>query len=335
MVTLWPSFPHFPRFAGDMRLSGIRLNSAMMDVAELDTELELVRTSPAAVPLYFDVKGRQLRVEEVYPDRDHLDLRLNHPINVRTPVPVLFKAGADRAMLERVEEGGRRLIFHGGPKFMVKAGESLHIRDMSLEVHGDQFSQLELEKIEKVRRAGFTKYFLSYVETERDVDEFLSLVGRDVEVELKIENKKGLQFVADTFKKRDNLSLVAARGDLYVEVDRPHHILDALKLIIAKDPHALVGSRLMLSVVGAPAPEIRQALAMITEENIDAETARKILMSVIAQPVPSCADFCEAAWLYDIGYRRMMLCDELCLKEELLVPAVNAFHSFRNSYAKK
>ena len=130
MVTLWPSFPHFPRFAGDGRLSGIRLNSAMMDVVELDTELELVRTSHATVPLYFDVKGRQLRVEEVYPNLDHLDVRLNHPISVRTPDPVHFKAGADRAMLERGEEGGRRLVFHGGPKFMEKARESLHIRDV-------------------------------------------------------------------------------------------------------------------------------------------------------------------------------------------------------------
>ena len=118
----------------------------------------------------------------------------------------------------------------------------------------------------------------------------------------KIENKKGLEYVAKEFRKKPNLSLMAARGDLYVEVDKPHHILEALKLIVKKDPEAGVGSRLLLSTIN--------------------------------KPVPECADFMDLAWLYDIGYRKMMLCDEICLKEELLARAINAFESFRGGYAK-
>jgi hypothetical protein len=75
----------------------------------------------------------------------------------------------------------------------------------------------------------------------------------------------------------------------------------AQKLIAQKDPQALVGSR--------------------------------ILLSVVTNPVPECHDFSDLAWLYDIGYRRMMLCDELCLKEPLLGTAINVFDSFRNVYA--
>jgi len=56
------------------------------------------------------------------------------------------------------------------------------------------------------------------------------------------------------------------------------------------------------------------------------------MLSVIHEPVPSCADFLEMAWLYDIGYRSMMLCDELCLKEDLLATAINACQSFREHY---
>jgi len=186
---------------------------------------------------------------------------------------------------------------------MVKEGESLHIRDENLVVSGPQFVPVELEKIEKVKAAGFTNWFLSYVENQRDVDEFRELVGDDAVVNLKIENKAGLQYVANTFKKTDNTNLVAARGDLYVEVDRPHEILAAVKMIIDKDPDAVVGSR--------------------------------ILLSVITDPVPSCADFHELAWLADIGYKNMMLCDELCLKEDLLARAVNVFESFRQSYETK
>ena len=148
---------------------------------------------------------------------------------------------------------------------------------------------------------GVNRYFLSYVGSARDADQFRELVGRDAEVFLKIENQKGLEFVANSFTKRDNTKLVAARGDLYVEIDRPHDIMSALQLIIEKDPEACIGSRFMLSV--------------------------------IHEPVPSCADFLELAWAFDQGYRSIMLCDELCLKENLLATAVNACESFKESYS--
>lgn len=300
MVTLWPSFPHFPRFANDPRLSGIRLNSAMMSNPELDSELNLISNLKQSLPLFFDIKGRQLRVAGVNENPKYLDLYLNHAISVKTPTPVLFKAGADHALLERVEEDGRRLIFRGGPHYLVRQGESLHIRDDSLLIHGPLFTMEELQKIEKVAKFGFKRYFLSYVEDQSDIDSFQELVGDDCQIYLKIESKKGLRYVSNQFKKKDNLVLVAARGDLYVELDRPHEIMDALRLIIEKDPEAQVGSRLLLSI--------------------------------IYEPVPSAADLLELAWLYDIGYRKAMLCDEICLKEELLSCAVDVFDNFRNAY---
>jgi len=302
-VTLWPSFPHFAPFATDDRISSIRLNSAMMSMVELDEELERIKNMRIDVPLYYDIKGRQLRVTEFIPNDEYLDIRINHPIQVDTPTPVLFKAGADVALLHEVCEGGFRLKFLGGPKYMVKEGESLHIRDESLVVSGPQFVPVELEKIEKVKAAGFKHWFLSYVESQRDVDQFVEMVGDDAIVNLKIENKAGLAYVANEYKKKPNRNLVAARGDLYVEVDRPHEILAAVKMIVDKDPEAIVGSR--------------------------------ILLSVITDPVPSCADFHELAWLADIGYKNFMLCDELCLKGDLLNRAVNVFQAFRESYNPK
>lgn len=299
LVTLWPSFPHFNRFAYEPGIDGIRLNSAMMSNSELDHELEIVKTmKKGAAPLFFDIKGRQLRVTEVIPNKDHLDIRLNHPIKVHTPCVVLFKAGADMALLDHLEEDGQRLVFQGGPRYKVNPGESLHIREKGLEIMGDIFTPLEIQKIEKVKSAGFTKYFLSYVEKQSDIDQFQELVGKDAEIWLKIESIEGMKFVQEEFKKKDNLVLVAARGDLFVELEKPHHIMEALRLIVKKDPAACVGSR--------------------------------ILLSVINSPVPSCSDLVEIAWLHDIGYRRMMLCDELCLKENLLGSAVAVFNGIKN-----
>ena len=93
---------------------------------------------------------------------------------------------------------------------------------------------------------------------------------------------------------------MAARGDLFVEVFQPHLILEAMKLIVRKDPEAYVGSRVLLSLVNSPVPE--------------------------------CCDLTDLAWLYDTGYRKIMLCDELCLKESLLARAVNVLEAFRQSY---
>ena len=335
MVTLWPSFPHFLKFANDKRLSGIRLNSAMINNPELAIELKALSSLGPTAPLFFDAKGRQPRVTWVdTKNTNNLDLRLNHPISVKIPTRVLFKAGADSAVLERLDEGGQRLIFRGGPAYMVHPGESIHVLNPSFKIGGELFTDEEKAKLEKVRMAGFKNYFLSYVECQKDIDEFQELVGKDAVVMLKIENERGLDFVARNFRKSDNLILVAARGDLYIELEWPHKILKALELIIKKDPEACVGSRILLSVVNdIRNHKVIEAIKLIRAINLEKsdqhKTIEATLLSLINRDIPSCSDFCELAWLYNIGYRTMMLCDELCLREDLLDIAVAAFDAFR------
>lgn len=306
MVTMCPSFDHFYQFANDPRVDSIRFNSAMITLPELDADLALLKNRTPKAPVYYDVKGRQMRITKVESQDRNLVLSLNHPIEVKTPTVVLFKAGADVAMLHHIEEteDGQKLIFDGGPNYNLIPGESLYIRDKSfknlrgLTKEDSVFSKLEQEKIQRVKASGINKFFLSYVENQNDIDLFQEMVGLDAEIWLKIESIEGLKFVQNSFQKRDNLVLVAARGDLFVELDQPHHIIDALKLIIIKDPQACVGSRILLSVVDSP--------------------------------VPSCADLLEIAWLHDIGYRRMLLCDEICLKENLLARAVAVFNGIKH-----
>jgi|SRR5581483_4041204 len=300
-VTLWPSFPHFEKFATSKDIAGIRMNTAMVDLDSLDAEFGIATKIPNSVPLWFDVKGRQLRVTEVFEFPDHLELKINHPIEIPAmryrAIPVLFKAGSDHCLLSEIKDNNH-LIFHGGPEWRVKVGESLHVRDKSFKSFGPTFLDFEKKKIEKALKAGIKRYYLSYVESQKDVDEFIELVGKDAEIILKIESLKGLEYVSK-FKKKDNLTLMAARGDLYVEIDKPHDIIAALKLIINKDSEAIVGSRIFLSVV--------------------------------KDAVPECCDFLELAWLHEHGYYRMLLCDEICLKDELLSNAVMAFNAFRTT----
>jgi pyruvate kinase len=302
-VTLWPAFDHFSRFAMDHRVQGIRLNSAMMAAAEIDSDF--VRKSKVAkVPLWFDIKGMQLRIREIVCDEscDHLEFILNRPIKCNVPCPVWFKGGEDCAKLIEIKNG-THLIFEGGPHNTVKVGESLHIRNPELEVGGPTFLDYEIEKIQRVVNLGFNRYYLSYVYSQKHVDEFREFIGPDAELYLKIENKLGLNYIADEFKPSSNTHLTAALGDLFVEVDRPHQILQAVKLVIEKDPAAVVGSRMLLSMC-----------------NDKAE--------------PSCADLTQLAWFYDIGFRNFLLCDELCLKESWLGSAIRVFESVRDTYFK-
>lgn len=307
LITLSPSMPHFSRFSIDNRINGIRINSAMMELDELDNEFKFIKDSLSSVPLWYDIKGRQLRIRQVGKKTDKLRIILNHKIEIETPIVVLFKGGNDHAVLEEVVEtsdGKQVLTFkEGGPKFSVVPGESICIRDKSFVVLGETFPDYEIEKIKRVRESGlFNKYVLSYVESQRDIDQFRELVGTDCEIIAKIENLKGLNFVSSQWKPQKNVSLMAARGDLYIEIDKPHKILNAIKMIIEKDKNAMVGSRLLLSCVN--------------------------------KDVPDAVDFSELAWLYDIGYRKMLLCDDLCISESRLSLAINAFCAFRDDYAK-
>lgn len=299
-VTLWPAFPHFRRFSQDRRIQGIRLNSAMMDAAEIDDDFEDA-INAATVPLWFDVKAMQLRIREVVCDTncDHIEFRLNRPIECETPCLVWFKAGEDCARLLRIEDGNH-LIFEAVPQFEIREGESIHIRDPKLKVGGPVMLDYEIEKVQRAMELGFDRFYLSYVYSQQHVDEFRAIVGDEADVVLKIENQAGLRWVQDEYVPQPNTRLAAARGDLFIEIEYPHEIMTACKTILAKDPRAIVGSRMLLSC--------------------------------IHDVVPSCSDLNEIAWLYDVGYRNFLLCDELCLKEDLLHRAVSVFDAFRHEY---
>ena len=129
---------------------------------------------------------------------------------------------------------------------------------------------------------------LSYVERPSDAEEVRELVpGADVV--LKIENERGLAFAREHGASLGRLC--AGRGDLYVEVGRPHRIVGALRTIIGADPEAIVASRL--------------------------------LGSLADDPVPSAADIGDAAFLLGLGYSAFLLGDAVCLRRDSVLAALN------------
>lgn len=282
IVTIPPYAAFIEEVARHPLVRGLRLNT-VMPLRESPREV-LRRLSEYGQPLWVDLKGRQLRVvgAAIPP---YTEVKLSHRIKVQTPVDAYFSDGNERVRVAAVD--GDRLILADGPHRLIGPGESVNIPHPSLEVEG-MLTETDCTYLAALKDLGMKQVMLSYVETPADVEEVRSLLP-GAEVLLKIENQRGLDFARNHGTKYGRL--VAARGDLYVEVLHPHKITRALKTIIRADPQAVVASR--------------------------------ILDSLAFQPVPLSADISDVAFLLEIGYRTFLLGDVVCFKRETVLESLN------------
>ena len=282
IVTTPPYASFLDEVAGHRLTSGFRLNTVMPIKDGPHEALE--RLTKFGQPLWVDLKGRQLRVVGAAMP-PFTEIHLSHRIRVQAPVDAFFSDGNERVRVVAVD--GDRLILEDGPRRLIGPGESVNIPHPSLEIEGT-LTDTDRAYLAAMKAMGLTKAMLSYVESPEDVAEVKSLLP-NAEVLLKIESLRGLNF-AKKFRATHG-HLVAARGDLYVEVPRPHQVVSALKTVIEADPEAVVASR--------------------------------IFDSLAWQPVPVSADISDVAFLLEIGYRRFMLGDQVCLKRDTVMEALN------------
>jgi pyruvate kinase len=88
---------------------------------------------------------------------------------------------------------------------------------------------------------------------------------------------------------------MAARGDLYLELEQPGQILQAVRTIIQADPGAVAASR--------------------------------ILSSLRRDSRPSCEEVSDIGLLAALGYQTLLLGDELSFQEKTLLRAVAALEA--------
>ena len=159
-----------------------------------------------------------------------------------------------------------------------------------MEIEG-YFTDLDLRYIKASKAAGNHTYMLSYVEQDSDIDQLLEL-DPEAEILAKIESLKGLRWVKESYAKYAGrkVRLMAARGDLYVEIERPDKILRALKRIVKSDPTAVAASR--------------------------------ILTSLMKNARPACSDITDVACLVQMGYGELMIGDDICFNRDALMLAL-------------
>ncbi len=292
LVTAPPYAAFLDEVAKHPLVCGLRLNTVMPVQSDPHEALERLRAF--GQPLWVDLKGRQLRVvgAAIPP---YTDVRLSHRIRVQTPVDAFFADGSERVRVAAVD--GDRLILADGPHRLVGPGESVNIVHPSLQIEGT-LTETDRAYLAAMNDLGLTRVMLSYVESAADVREVQRLLP-NAEVMLKIETERGLDYARTHGATQGRL--VAARGDLYVEVLRPHRVIGALREIIAADPSAVVASRLFDSLA--------------------------------YHPVPQSADIGDAAFLLSLGYRTFMLGDALCMQRDTVIEALNLLEAVAGQFA--
>jgi pyruvate kinase len=282
MITAPPYATFLEEVARHPLVCGLRLNTVMPLRGGPAEALQ--RLQALGQPLWVDLKGRQLRVvgAAIPP---YTEVFLSHAIRVDTPVEVFFADGNE--CVRAVAVDGNRLILEDGPRRLIGPGESVNIVHPSLQIEGT-LTETDRAYLAAMRELGLKRVMISYVESPSDAEEVWDLLP-GAELMLKIETQRGLDYARKYGAAQGRL--MAARGDLYVEVPRPHRIVGALRQVIAADPEAAVASR--------------------------------VFDSLAYQPVPVSADIGDAAFLLSLGYRTFMLGDAVCLRRDPLLEALN------------
>jgi pyruvate kinase len=301
ITTIPPYAPYIVEVLKHPIVSGIRLNT-VMPVKESYEEL-LKRLNEQAKSfgkdLWIDLKCRQLRVK-TFGVPPFTEIVLSHELEVYTPCKAYFSERDEVATVLEVD--GNRLIMQEGPRRVVGPGESVTIIHPTLKIKG-YLTDKDKEYIEAGNKVGINKYMLSFVENPEDITEFRKY-NANASVVAKIESKKGLDYV--TQKYNGDCRLMAARGDLFMQVHWPHLIIDGLEKILEKDKDAIVASR--------------------------------IFKSLAKGPEPTCEEIGDVDNLLRMGYRTVMLGDDVCQERTPVISALNLFlaiaEKYQRSYAK-
>ncbi|MHA1369108.1 MAG: pyruvate kinase [Promethearchaeota archaeon] len=276
-------------------IKGFRFNTGLEIGPDKLKILQDFRGKIGSKELLIDLKCRELRLINAAEITKHNRvLEINHHVEGKTPVPMYFNEGTRYLEIEEIIDGTRLLVHlpdnvPDGFKICFGRGASINMPDVTVE--DDYLTSRDREFIEAARSLGIHSYCLSFVESKTDIEALLDL-DPDARIIAKIESVDGLKFIKSSGYRsvRDRVRLIAARGDLFIELDRPHEILGALKTIIDVDSEAIAASRLLLSM--------------------------------ISDQIPSCADICDVGFLLGLGYRAFLFCDYLGENKEALHAAI-------------
>jgi hypothetical protein len=293
-------------------VEGFRINTNLTPTSPIEHILENAKFESAGKPLWVDLKCRQLRIADyevqILPTEEIHRIKLSHDIELNTPVDFYVDNGQYLGRAFSLENKntlvsrsssrtGQGLPLPSQDGRGIRPGMSININDPSLVVKGF-LTQKDEMYIDAAKKAGIHDYMLSFVESQKDIDDLLAL-DKDARIVAKIESQKGLDFVDNDYQNANKqaggkINLLTARGDLYTELNMVDQIIDASEKMIRADKDAIFASRILESLV-----------------NVDA--------------VPRCSELFDVYAGLKMGYTRFLLGDEVCRGKTSVKAALGLF----------
>lgn len=183
---------------------------------------------------------------------------------------------------------GNKLFVDPLPRQALGAGQSVNILAKDIEIDG-YLTEKDKAYLRACRKKDLNYIMASFVETFDDLAQIRQILP-SAQIVSKIESLKGMSFIT----QYNVPNLMAARDDLYLQSGQNYSMLNHLKAIIERDSGAICASKIFLSL----------------EETVDL------------------ADFADLELMYGMGYRKFMLCDNVC--NYSFAKAIQAWEEFIN-----
>lgn len=250
---------------------GVRWNTGIVSPYSEKETLEILKrlTDKYKKKFWVDLKGRQLRVIE-WGNPLYSTIKVNHKLSVDLPAIVCLR-GEKPLQLVKVKEN--ELYVNPLPVHAVGVGQSVNVLGKNLNIDG-YLTEKDIIYLNACKELQIKDIMASFVEEFTDIAE-IKMVYDDCNIVCKMESVKGCYNLSDF----EGFNLMAARDDLYIEVENPYYMYMFLNRIIRHDANAICASRIFTSL----------------------EHSSKISFS----------DFEDMETMYNMGYRNFMLCDNV------------------------
>ena len=215
-------------------------------------------------------------------------VEISHRVQVSYPAIVCFRNG-DRVNIAHIKDGNK-LFVNPLPRNALGAGQSVNILAENVEVEG-YLTEKDKSYLLACKERGLNRVMASFVESFDDLAQILQILPNS-EIVSKIESLKGIEFI----EQYNVPNLMAARDDLYLQTGQNCSMLNHLRTIISRDSGAICASKIFLSL------EYRDTVDL--------------------------ADYADLELMYSMGYRKFMLCDNIC--NYSLAKAIEAWKDFIN-----
>ena len=271
------------------QISEVRFNTGVQTAFSIEETLELLKKLSEKYNKRLWIDLKGRQLRVAkWADPLYSCVELNHKVQVLYPAQIYFRNG-DKVDIIHIKEGNK-LFVDPLPREALGAGQSVNIIARDIEVEG-YLTEKDKQYLKVCRKMGIRYIMASFVEKFDDLAEIIHYLP-DAQIVSKIESLKGMDFIS----QYNVPNLMAARDDLYVQTGQNHSMLKHLQTIIQRDSGAICASKIFLSL------EKRQT--------------------------PDFADYADLELMYSMGYRKFMLCDNIC--NYCFEQAIKAWEEFIN-----